>query len=107
MDKTVDFDFLPEASTDLTSTCPILIKTGEFKDIVYRYGKISFQELEDGGLNISMEIEMIKSPEGFDKNNEKFVETVGNIFTTIVEQQVTTQEKDLEADVHEDPVDNT
>jgi len=107
MDKAVDFDLLPDDTTDLTNTCPIIIKSGKFKDIVYRYGKISFKELDDGSLNVNMEVEMIKAPEDFNQQDPEFTETVGNIFTKIIEDQVTTQEKDLEADVHEDRVDNT
>ena len=107
MDKAPDFDLLPDDTTDLTNTCPIIIKSGKFKDIVYRYGKISFKELDDGSLNVSMEVEMIKAPEDFNQQDPEFTEAVGNIFTKIIEDQVTTQEKDLEADVHEDPVDNT
>jgi hypothetical protein len=102
MDKAVDFDLLPDDTTELTNTCPIIIKSGKFKDIVYRYGKISFQELEDGSLNVNMEVEMISAPEGFNQQEPEFTETVGNIFTKIIEDQVTTEEKDLEADVHED-----
>ena len=105
MDKAVDFDLLPDDTTDLTNTCPIIIKSGKFKDIVYRYGKISFKELEDGSLNVNMEVEMIKAPEDFNQQDPEFTETVGNIFTKIIEDQVTTQEKDLEADVHEDSLD--
>ena len=106
MDKVADFDLLPDENTDMTNTCPILIKSGKFKDIIYRYGKISFQELEDGSLNVNMEVQIINAPEGFNQQDAEFTETVGNIFTKIVEDQVTTmEEKDLEADVHEDPVD--
>jgi hypothetical protein len=107
MDKAVDFDLLPDNNTDMTSTCPIVIKSGKFKDIVYRYGKISFQELEDESLNINMEVEMIKAPEGFNQQDPEFTQTVGDIFTKIVEDQVMhMEEKDLEADVHEEPMDN-
>lgn len=106
MDKAVKFDLLPDDTTDLTNTCPIIIMEGKFKDIVYRYGKINFTEADDGALNVTMEIEMIKAPEGFNQQDPEFTQTVGNIFTKIVEDQVTTNdEKDMEADVHED-VDN-
>jgi hypothetical protein len=106
MDKAVEFDLLPDDTTDITNTCPILIKNGKFKDIVYRYGKISFEELESGSLNVNMDIEIIKAPVGFDKTQEDFTKTVGDIFVQIVEQQVTTFDgQDLEADVHQDPLD--
>lgn len=108
MDNTADFDLLPDNSTDINNTCPIVIKSGKFKDIVYRYGKINFTEADDGALNVNMEIEMIKAPTGFDQQDPDFTNTVGSIFTKIVEEQVTAMnEKDLEADVHEDKMDNT
>ena len=108
MDKVAEFDLIPDDTTDLTNTCPILIKNGKFKDIVYRYGKINFTEANDGSLNITMDIEMIKAPEGFNQQDPDFTQTVGNIFTKIVEEQVTSmEEKDLEADVHEDTMDNS
>ena len=102
MDKAPKFKYVPEASSDVGANCPIKIMEGKYNGIVYRYGKISFQELEDGSLNVNMEVEMISAPEGFNQQEPEFTETVGNIFTKIIEDQVTTEEKDLEADVHED-----
>ena len=107
MDKAVEYRFLPEASVDSTQTCPIEITAGQFAGIVYRYGKIDFKEDDTGGLNVTMEIEMIKFPEGFDQANKEFTQTAGEIFVKIVESQVESDDtKDLEADVHEDQVDN-
>ena len=70
-------------------------------------GKIDFKEDGTGGLNVTMEIEMIKFPEGFDQANKEFTQAAGEIFVKIVESQVESDDgKDLEADVHEDHVDN-
>ena len=108
MDKAVEYKFLPEASVDSTQTCPIEITSGQFAGIIYRYGKIDFKEDGSDGLNVTMEIEMIKSPNGFDKEDKQFTQTVGEIFVKIVEAQVEVDDgKDLEADVHEDRVDNS
>lgn len=108
MDKVPEFDLMETDTTDITETCPIKIKSGEFEGIIYRYGKISFQELENDGLNVTMDIDIIFAPENFDKTNTAFTQTVGNIFMKLLEEKVEadTIEKDLEADVHED-VDNT
>ena len=107
MDKAVEYKFLPEASVDSTQTCPIEITSGQFAGIVYRYGKIDFKEDGSDGLNVTMEIEMIKFPEGFDQANKEFTQAAGEIFVKIVESQVESDDtKDLEADVHEDQVDN-
>jgi hypothetical protein len=107
MGKVIEYKFLPEASVDSTQTCPIEITSGQFTGIVYRYGKIDFKEDGSDGLNVTMEIEMIKSPTGFDKEDKQFTQTVGEIFVKIVEAQVEVDNgKDLEADVHEDHIDN-
>ena len=108
MDKAPKYKFLPEESLDTTQTCPIVITEGKFEGIVYRYGKISFNEIETGDLNVTMDIEMITAPEGFDQQDKDFTETVGEIFVNIVENQVEVDDsKDLEADVHEDRLDNS
>ena len=107
MGKAIEYKFLPEASVDSTQKCPIEITSGQFAGIVYRYGKIDFKEDGSDGLNVTMEIEMIKSPNGFDKEDKQFTQTVGEIFVKIVEAQVEVDDgKDLESDVHEDQVDN-
>lgn len=107
MDKTPEFKYIPEASADITQTCPIQIVSGEFAGIVYRYGKISFNETPSGELDINMEISLITAPDEFVKENVKFTNTVGKIFMKIIEDRVDSEPIDLEADVHEDPVDNS
>jgi hypothetical protein len=108
MGKAKKYKFLTEESTDTTQTCPIEILEGKYSGIIYRYGKISFNELESGELNITMDVEMIKSPEGFNQQENEFTTTVGDIFVDIVEDNIDVNEsKDLEADVHEEPLDNS
>lgn len=104
MDNKTEFEFLNEASTDPTETCPIMIKTGPYSGIVYKYGKISLRE-ENEDLNVTMEIDIINAPEDFDKNETAFTNTVGEIFVQIVESGVELKKNDvvdLEDDVHQD-----
>ena len=105
MEKAPKYKFLSEVSTDVSQTCPILITEGKFEGIVYRYGKISFKETDDGDLNVMMDIEMISAPEGFNQQDKDFTDVAGEIFVNIVENQVESEPSDLEADVHEDPLD--
>jgi hypothetical protein len=105
MAKAPKYKFLPEATTDVSQTCPILIIEGKFEGIVYRYGKISFNELDTGDLNVMMDIEMITAPEDFNQQDKDFTDVAGEIFVNIVENQVEAEPIDLEADVHEDPLD--
>jgi hypothetical protein len=105
MAKAPKYKFLPEASIDISQTCPIEIIEGKFSGIVYRYGQISFKETDNGDLNVMMDIEMITAPEGFNQQDKDFTDTAGEIFVSIVEEQVEAEPSDLEADVHEDPLD--
>ena len=106
MDKVPEYKFL-DAVAEPNETCPIQILEGNFAGIIYKYGKISLEEVESGDLKVNMEVNVITSPEGFDQNTEEFTETVGEIFVDIIEKDVaTTKEKkepiDLEDDVHSD-----
>ena len=107
MDKAPKYKFLPEASLDMTQTCPIQILEGKFTGIVYRYGQISFKEIDNGDLNVTMEIQMITAPQDFNQQDKEFTDIAGDIFVNIVENQVESEPSDLEADVHEDRLDNS
>jgi len=102
MDKAPDYKFM-ENMMDGHETCPIQITSGEFKDIVFKYGKISLKEIENEQLSVNMDITMLKAPENFDQTNKNFTQTVGEIFVDIVEKNSTVNEPvDLEDDVHQD-----
>ncbi len=105
MVKVPEYKFLENEVEEL-DTCPIEIISGEYAGIVYRYGKISLNELESGDVNVTMDIIMIKAPENFDKKTKEFTETVGEIFVNIVEntskENITRDQVDLEDDVHQD-----
>ena len=85
-------------------TCPIEILDGNFKGIVYKYGKISLKETDDGEMEVNMDIEVLDAPEGFDQQTVDFTQTVGEIFANIVEQNVIADKEpvDLEDDVHQE-----
>jgi hypothetical protein len=105
MDKTPEYKFLDDPGLQ-ADTAPIQILSGEYAGIIYRYGKISMKEIENEQISVSMEVEIVKAPEGFDQKEQKFTQTIGEIFVDIVENNSTTKEPiDLEDDVHQD-VDN-
>lgn len=103
MVKVPEYKFL-DAVAEPNETCPIQILEGNFAGIVYKYGKISLEEVESGDLKVNMEVNVITSPEGFDQNDQEFTKTIGEIFVNIIEKGVETKEPpiDLEDDVHQD-----
>lgn len=105
MDKLPEYKFV-ESLVVGHDTCPIEILSGKFKGIIYKYGQISLNEIDDGQLQVNMNIEIIKAPDEFDQQEKEFTQTIGEIFVDVVESGVVNKEPvDLEADVHEDPVD--
>lgn len=96
------YKFVPEADNDTLGNCPIEITSGKFSGIIYRYGKIALKELDNGELNVTMDIEILKGPKNFDQQNKDFTNCVGEIFTDIVESGVEQEPVDLEDDVHQD-----
>lgn len=102
MVKAPKFKYVPEAISDVTSNCPIQILDGKYEGIIYNYGKISLKETENNELDVIMEINIIKAPEGFDEKDKDFTTSVGEIFTQIVEDGIEQEPIDLEDDVHTD-----
>ena len=103
MVKVPEYKFA-ESLADGLDTCPVEILDGEFKGIIYRYGKISLNELDNGELSVSMDITMITAPENFDQQDKIFTQTIGEIFVDIIEKNsaVPKEQVDLEDDVHQD-----
>jgi hypothetical protein len=103
MEKLPEYNFVDDIFTGM-ETCPIKIMSGQFKDIVFRYGKISLNETEDGNVKVNMDITMVQYPENFNQQNEEFTNILGEIFVDIIKKN--TEEKkeqnDLEDDVHRD-----
>jgi hypothetical protein len=100
MDKAPKYEFVPEFDLDTNANCPIKILEGEYSGIVYRYGKISLKE-ENDNLNVTMDIEIIKSPDNFDSQDKSFTNVVGEIFSAIIVEKMA-EPIDLEDDVHQD-----
>jgi hypothetical protein len=101
MDKAPKFKYVPEVTSDVGSNCPIMIIEGKYEGIVYRYGKISLKETDNQEIDVTMEIDVLKSPKNFNQQDEEFTNTVGKIFTQIVEDGIEQEPVDLEDDVHQ------
>ncbi len=103
MVKVPEYKFIEEIGSGM-DTCPIKILNGQFKDIIYRYGKISLKE-ENENVSVTMDITMVSCPENFNQHDPEFTQTVGEIFLDIVEKNANTEKVesvDLEDDVHQD-----
>ena len=71
MDKAPKFKYVPEVTSDVGSNCPIMIIEGKYEGIVYRYGKISLKETDNQEIDVTMEIDVLKSPKNFNQQDEE------------------------------------
>lgn len=84
----VDWNYVvPE---DEGTTVGIKLLSGKFKDIVYQYGKVGFDEQENGDTYLRFVYNLIESP--FEKDyidgNMDFKNHIGDILVNIISQQM-------------------
>lgn len=80
----VDFNYvIPESEN---TTVGIKLLKGEFSDTVYQYGKVKFQEEEDGAIYLQFIYNVLESPlnkEELEKSSE-FKNHIGDILVNIM-----------------------
>lgn len=87
----VDFTYVEKAGSDLTA---IKILVGEFRNVIYTYGKVSLKE-EGDGLKVSFSFRLEHVPDPLNvKEVEKspaFKETIGDILSVILSERAATE----------------
>jgi|GEM_PF-5115500 len=114
--KINSYIFLDEAEEyKNTDTLPIRILDEPFKNVEFRFQRVSFDTIGDN-LKINFDMEIMKTPKNkdIDVNNQEFVDFVGEILYDIIVNRkdidMTTaydpsevDVADLEDDVHQEP----
>ena len=63
------------------------ISEGEYKDVIYYYGKVKFIE-ENDNMRLKFDYNVARNPNNVDTDNEKFVKIIGDILTDNIEREV-------------------
>jgi hypothetical protein len=77
----------------------IKIEEGDYEGVVYQYDTVSFNE-EEGDMILSFNTITLDNPDNLNLTTEEFENTVGEILTSIIEEQ-------LEQMTNEDGTGNT
>jgi hypothetical protein len=85
-----DLDWSYSIPKDEGSTVHIRILKGEFKDVVYQYGKVGFDEQPDGSVYLKFVYNIVESPQPKAdlEGDMKFKNHIGDILTTIISQNM-------------------
>ena len=68
----------------------IKITEGEFKDVIYKYGKVQFasEETANGKMPLRFNYEVMKNPNNVDTKSENFRNKIGDILVEVMEEQL-------------------
>lgn len=85
-----DIDWSYSIPKDEGTTVHIRINTGKYKDVVYQYGKVGFEEQEDGSVYLKFVYNIVDSPIKKEELEEsmEFKNHIGDILTTIISQNM-------------------
>ena len=81
----------------------IRIDEGEYKDVIYLYGKVQFIE-ENEHLRLKFDYQVLRNPNNVDTDCEAFRSTIGDILTENLEKEVNDQRKNRENDTKESSI---
>ena len=68
-------------------TDAIGILEGEYEGLHYHYGTVTFNELEDGRMEMKFNYEILRKPDGFE-DDENFKNFAGDLLVHILEEQL-------------------
>ena len=80
----VKFKYIPIEGAD---TDAIGILEGDYEGLHYHYGTVSFNEQEDGQMEMKFNYEILNKPDGFE-DDEKFKNFAGDLLVRILEEQL-------------------
>lgn len=84
-----DYRFvIPE---DEKTTVGIKLLKGPYKDVVYQYGKVKFEEEKDGAVYLRFVYNVVESPyekSYLEKNQDDFKNYIGDLLVGIIQQNL-------------------
>lgn len=71
-------------------SCVKIIEDGQYKDIIYRYGKVAFakEEKQDGTLPMKFDYTVLKNPNNLKLDNQAFIDYIGDILIELLDEQI-------------------
>ena len=81
----------------------IIIQDGEFKDVIYLYGKVKFIE-ENEHMRLKFDYDVVRNPNNVDTNSDTFRNIIGDILTENIEREVNDQRTNRENDTKESSI---
>jgi hypothetical protein len=71
----------------------IKIDEGDYEGVMYQYDTVSFEESEDGDVILQFNTITVDNPKNYDLTTSEFENTIGDILTTIIQEQLDEMEK--------------
>jgi hypothetical protein len=71
-------------------SCVKIIEDGQYKDVIYKYGKVAFakEEKQDGTLPMKFDYTVLKNPNNLKLDNQAFIDYIGDILIELLDEQI-------------------
>lgn len=66
----------------------IRLEEGDYAGVVYQYDTVSFNEEEEGSVVLTFNTITLENPNDADLTTDEFESTIGDILTSIIEEQL-------------------
>ena len=63
------------------------ISEGEYKDVIYYYGKVKFIE-ENDNMRLKFDYNVARNPENLDTDSQDFIQIIGDILFDNIEREL-------------------
>lgn len=87
----IDYDF--GSGENQTGTADIILKSGPYSGVVFRYGKIHVEEIEGDNAVLRFDYDVASFPEGF-KNDTTFQKYIGDFLVYIIASNTEVENKE-------------
>lgn len=78
---------------------PIIMTEGKYDGLRFQYGRISFDENENGGCALTFDYNLIDNPNEL-KEDQEFIDTLGKVLMNVIEVEL----NEVSEDFLRDPV---
>tara|TARA_B100001939_G_scaffold340067_1_gene347648 strand:- start:940 stop:1260 length:321 start_codon:yes stop_codon:yes gene_type:complete len=85
--KNKKYTFVQRQEDDFTC---IKLLSDEYKDVIFKYGKVGFAKDEDehGNLPMRFDYDILQNPNKIELDTNEFVDHIGDILVELMEKQI-------------------
>ena len=91
------YEFIEYTSEDELLEGALKVTSGDFKDLVYRYGLVQFKKTEDDQMVMNFQFEILENPDKLEtEDNGPLIDYMGDVLCEIMEEELQNEKNVVE-----------